>query len=65
MGLPDSYRLPGNEGDAIDLVGDGVCVSVVRWLAEQVFEPILASAARRQRSYAHGRMPGLPAALPG
>jgi DNA (cytosine-5)-methyltransferase 1 len=41
MGLPDSYRLPGNEADAIDLVGDGDCVSVVRRLAERVFEPVL------------------------
>jgi DNA (cytosine-5)-methyltransferase 1 len=41
MGLPDSYRLPKNVGDALDLVGDGVAVPVVRFLAANALEPIL------------------------
>jgi DNA (cytosine-5)-methyltransferase 1 len=41
MGLPDSYRLPANEGEARSLCGDGVCVPVVRFLAERVVEPLL------------------------
>jgi DNA (cytosine-5)-methyltransferase 1 len=41
MGLGDDYRLPVNDRDAYDLVGDGVVVPVVRYLAEHVLEPIL------------------------
>jgi DNA (cytosine-5)-methyltransferase 1 len=44
MGLPDSYILPSNPIDALSLVGDGVCVPVVRFLAERVIEPLLANA---------------------
>jgi DNA (cytosine-5)-methyltransferase 1 len=44
MGLPDSYRLPRNDVEAYDLLGDGVCVPVVRHLATHVFEPILQNA---------------------
>ena len=47
MGLPEDYRLPENETDALKLCGDGVCVPVVRWLAEEVFEPALSQAARK------------------
>ncbi|MEC7028042.1 MAG: DNA cytosine methyltransferase, partial [Pseudomonadota bacterium] len=39
MGLPDSYKLPERYNDAYHLCGDGVAVSVVRFLAETVFEP--------------------------
>jgi DNA (cytosine-5)-methyltransferase 1 len=41
MGLPDRYRLPLNDRDAYDLVGDGVSPLVVRHLAAHVLEPIL------------------------
>jgi DNA (cytosine-5)-methyltransferase 1 len=44
MGLLESYVLPESVVEAIDLAGDGVVVPVVRWLAEHVFEPILAAA---------------------
>ena len=44
MGLPEDYALPENTTAALKLTGDGVCVPVVRWLAENVFEPALASA---------------------
>ncbi len=47
MGLPEDYVLPANATAALKLAGDGVCVPVVRWLAENVFEPSLASARAR------------------
>ncbi|HZZ26157.1 MAG TPA: DNA cytosine methyltransferase [Roseiarcus sp.] len=48
MGLPDDYLLPVNVNEALALMGDGVVVPVVRFLAENILEPILAanSAAR-------------------
>lgn len=42
MGLPDDYVLPENTNEAFHLTGDGVAVPVVRYLANHVFEPILA-----------------------
>lgn len=44
MGLPDTYQLPRNYTDAYHLAGDGVVVPVVRFLAEHILEPLLASA---------------------
>lgn len=41
MGIPDSYKLPGKYNDAYHLCGDGVAVPVVRFLAENLFEPVL------------------------
>jgi DNA (cytosine-5)-methyltransferase 1 len=41
MGLPDSYRLPASQTAALQVVGDGVAVPVVRWLAEHLLEPLL------------------------
>lgn len=43
MGLPDSYKLPKNYNEAYYLAGDGLAVPVVRFLAQQVLEPILKS----------------------
>jgi DNA (cytosine-5)-methyltransferase 1 len=43
MGLPDSYKMPARYNDAYHLAGDGVCVSVVRFLAEALLEPIILS----------------------
>ena len=34
MGLPDDYRLPASQSAALHVMGDGVAVPVVRWLAE-------------------------------
>ena len=45
MGLPDDYRLPTGTTDALKLCGDGVAVPVVRWIAETIIEPALASKA--------------------
>lgn len=42
MGLHDDYILPERYNDAYHLAGDGVAVPVVRFLAENLFEPILA-----------------------
>lgn len=42
MGLPDSYRLPAGDTAALHVVGDGVAAPVVRWLASQLLEPLLA-----------------------
>lgn len=44
MGLPDTYKLPARYNDAYHLAGDGVAVPVVRFLAEQILEPILETA---------------------
>ncbi|RXF75606.1 DNA cytosine methyltransferase [Hansschlegelia zhihuaiae] len=45
MGLPDDYVLPRGATDAYRLAGDGVVAPVVRFLAETLFEPILAGRA--------------------
>jgi DNA (cytosine-5)-methyltransferase 1 len=45
MGLPESYRLPKSASAALQVMGDGVAVPVVRWLADRLLEPLLASAA--------------------
>lgn len=45
MGLPESYKLPKNYNEAYHLVGDGVVLPVVRFLAARVLEPLLDSAA--------------------
>jgi DNA (cytosine-5)-methyltransferase 1 len=41
MGLPEDYRLPTRRTDAFHLTGDGVSVDAVRWLAENLIEPLL------------------------
>ena len=45
MGLPDSYRLPKSDTSAFHVIGDGVAVPVVRWLASQLLEPLLAEGS--------------------
>ena len=42
MGLPADYRLPASEPAAVRLTGDGVVVPVVRWLAANLLEPLVA-----------------------
>lgn len=41
MGLPDSYILPAGATAAFHVIGDGVAVPVVRWLAARLLEPLL------------------------
>jgi DNA (cytosine-5)-methyltransferase 1 len=43
MGLPDSYQLPASQTSGLQIVGDGVAVPVVRWLAETLLEPLVYS----------------------
>lgn len=40
MGIPDTFLLPGSLNDAYRAMGDGVAVPVVRWLSDQLLEPI-------------------------
>jgi DNA (cytosine-5)-methyltransferase 1 len=41
MGLPDSYRLPATTTGALHVAGDGVAAPVVRWLSQELLEPLL------------------------
>lgn len=41
MGLGEDYKMPARYNDAYHVAGDGVCVPVVRHLAENILEPIL------------------------
>jgi DNA (cytosine-5)-methyltransferase 1 len=50
MGLSEEYELPNNYNEAYHVVGDGVAVPVVRFLANHIFEPILASAIAEQKA---------------
>ena len=50
MGLPDDYILPENATAALKLCGDGVCVPVVRWIAENVLEPALKKRTLRKKA---------------
>jgi DNA (cytosine-5)-methyltransferase 1 len=43
MGLPDDYVLPSNVNEALGLIGDGIAVPVVRFVAEAILDPILAA----------------------
>ncbi len=40
MGLPETYKLPTRYGHAIKLIGDGVVVPVVRFLAENLLQKL-------------------------
>lgn len=44
MGVSDDYALPESTTRALHILGDGVAVPVVRWLAETVLAPALAAA---------------------
>lgn len=50
MGLPDHYTLPEKYNDAYHLVGDGVVVPVVRYLAEHLFEPLIINQVQQQQA---------------
>jgi DNA (cytosine-5)-methyltransferase 1 len=49
MGLPDTYVLPENYNEAYHLAGDGVVVPVVRFLAENIIEPLLVGQANIEK----------------
>jgi DNA (cytosine-5)-methyltransferase 1 len=40
MGLPETYKLPKGYNEAYHLMGDGVAVPVVRFLAHHLLEPL-------------------------
>lgn len=42
MGLPDTYIIPGHYNRAYHLLGDGLVVPVVRHIACEILEPVLA-----------------------
>ena len=46
MGLSDDYVLPANYNEAYHVIGDGVAVPVVRYLAAHILEPILLWGAK-------------------
>ncbi len=50
MGLPEDYDLPSNYNEAYHLVGDGLAVPVVGFLATHLLEPILAFANARRKA---------------
>jgi DNA (cytosine-5)-methyltransferase 1 len=47
MGLPDAYGLPAAATAALHVAGDGVAVPVVRWLAQELLEPLLGAGQVR------------------
>jgi len=55
MGVPEGYRLPKAATAALQVMGDGVAVPVVRWLAQQILEPLLRGEARPSRAAAGSR----------
>jgi DNA (cytosine-5)-methyltransferase 1 len=42
MGLPDSYELPQSATAGLHVIGDGVAVPAVRWLADHLLTPLAA-----------------------
>ena len=45
MGLPETYDLPPRVTAALHVAGDGVAVQMVRWLAQELLEPLLQTSA--------------------
>ena len=50
MGVPDDYTLPAGQTAALHLLGDGVCVPVVRWLAGNLLAPLAGVDGQRKRA---------------
>ncbi len=48
MGVPEHYPLPSGQTAALHLVGDAVCVPVVRWLSHHLLAPLAGAAAARK-----------------
>lgn len=47
MGVDDSFPLPAGQTAALHLLGDGVCVPVVRWLSQHLLAPLAGAGANR------------------
>ena len=50
MGAPDHYPLPESQTAALHLLGDAVCVEVVRWLSGRLLAPLAGLEQRRKRA---------------
>ena len=50
MGLPDSFELPENYNEAYHVAGDGVVVPVVRHIAANILEPVLAGLSLQREA---------------
>jgi DNA (cytosine-5)-methyltransferase 1 len=50
MGVPEHYPLPEGQTAALHLIGDAVCVPVVRWLSQHLLAPLAGAAAARKRA---------------
>lgn len=48
MGLPESYKMPKHYNSAYKVAGDGVVVPIVRYLDQQLFQPMLLRAPSDQ-----------------
>lgn len=48
MGLPDAFRLPPNESEALTAIGDGVAAPVTAFLAKHLLEPLLSGRLELQ-----------------
>ncbi len=47
MGVPEDYPLPAGQTAGLHLVGDAVCVPVVRWLSHHLLAPLAGVATQR------------------
>lgn len=47
MGVPEDYPLPQSQTAALHLVGDAVCIPVVRWLSQHLLAPLAGAATQR------------------
>lgn len=47
MGLPKSYKLPETYSQAYKVLGDGVVVPLVKYLAEQLLEPLVLNSVEK------------------
>ena len=48
MGVPDHYPLPDGQTAALHLIGDAVCVPVVRWLSQHLLAPLAGGVAAKK-----------------
>jgi len=55
MGLPEHYALPEEYNAAFDLLGDGLAVPVVKWLAHHLLTPLAAHATGNATEPAYER----------
>lgn len=49
MGLPDDFILPAAYQSAFKVIGDGLAVPAVRFLAERILEPLAIAVRNDER----------------